>query len=231
MKSTTSSRSIARKCAWLPLLIYAAGLVACAPVAARSGSKASEIEKLAPLLDLDSGSTVAEIGAGNGAVAVAAGERVGPSGHVYATEIDPERIMQIREAVSAAGLGNVTVVESSADETKLPSQCCDAIYMIGVYHHFTEPLKTDASIFRALRPRGRLVIVDFRPSLLLKPWTPAGVPANRGGHGIPENILEDELTRSGFQVTEVYEHWGNSWFLSNYCVVFIKPASPADAAR
>ncbi len=232
MKSTTSSRSVARRFAWLAFLICAAGLVACAPAAAQfGGSKGSEIEKLVPLLDLDSGSTVAEIGAGNGAVAVAAGEKVGPRGHVYATEIDPERIMQIREGVSEAGLSNVTVVESSADDTRLPPQCCDAIYMIGVYHHFTDPLKTDASIFRALRPGGRLVIVDFRPSLLLKPWTPEGVPANRGGHGIPENILEDELTRSGFQVTRVYDRWGNSWFLSNYCVVFTRPANPADAAR
>jgi hypothetical protein len=73
------------------------------------------------------------------------------------------------------------------------------------------------------------VIVDFRPSLWLKLWTPKGIPANRGGHGIPEDILEDELARSGFQITQRYEHWGNSWFLSKYCVVFTKPATPTSS--
>jgi ubiquinone/menaquinone biosynthesis C-methylase UbiE len=211
LKSAAKPRLTARRFPWLLVIFCAAGLVATPRTFAQFwGSKGSEIEKLAPLLDLKAGSTVAEIGAGNGGVAVAAGEEVGPGGHVYATEIDAKRLNQIRAAASKAGLANVTVVESKSDDTRLPANCCDAIYMIGVCHHFTEPLKTDASIFRALRPGGRLVVVDFRPSLLLKPWTPKGVPANRGGHGIPENILEDELTRSAFQVTKVYDHWGNS---------------------
>jgi ubiquinone/menaquinone biosynthesis C-methylase UbiE len=136
-----------------------------------------------------------------------------------------QQLKRIRDRVSESGLADVTVVESSSDDTRLPADCCDAIYMIGVYHHFTEPLKTDASIFRALRPEGKLVIVDFRPALLLKPWTPRGVPANRGGHGIPEDILEQELTRYGFKVAQTYDPWGNSWFLSNYCVVFTKSGS------
>lgn len=189
------------------------------------GSKASEIERLEPLMDLKPGSTVAEIGAGNGAVALAAAEKVGPSGHVYATEIDPVQLQRIRDKVSTSSVSNVTVVETTPDDTRLPPACCDAIYMIGVYHHFTEPLKTDASIFRALRPGGKLVIVDFRPSLWLKPWTPKGVPANRGGHGIPPNILQDELTGAGFTLAQTYDPWGNSWFLRNYCVVFTKPGA------
>jgi ubiquinone/menaquinone biosynthesis C-methylase UbiE len=213
------------------LLLLAAllcGSVPLDPVQAAAqlwGSKASEIENLAPLLDLKTGSTVAEIGAGDGSVALAAAEKVGPSGHVYATEIDPARLQKIRDKVSESGLGGVTVVEASSNDTGLPADCCDAIYMIGVYHHFTEPLKTDASIYRALRPGGKLAIVDFRPALLLKPWTPEGVPDNRGGHGIPQDVLEDELTHSGFRVAQAYDQWGSSWFLSNYCVVFTKPGS------
>ena len=211
----------------LPFVLLAGiGFVFLDPIPAAAqfwGSKGSEIEKLAPLLDLKPGATVAEIGAGNGSVAVAAAEKVGPNGHVYATEIDPERLQKIRDKVSAAGLDNVTVIEAKIDDTQLPAGCCDAIYMIGVYHHFTEPLETDASIFRALRPGGMLAIVDFRPSLWLKPWTPEGVPANRGGHGIPEDVLQDELTRAGLRLVQIYDPWGSSWFLHNYCIVFTKP--------
>jgi ubiquinone/menaquinone biosynthesis C-methylase UbiE len=214
----------ARRSLLLSILLCSGALLAPVRAAAQFwGSKAGEIEKLAPLLDLKPGSTVAEIGAGNGSVALAAAERIGASGHVYATEIDPAQLQKIRDKVSAAGLGNVTVVKASAGDTGLAPGCCDAIYMIGVYHHFTEPLKTDASIFRALRPGGKLVVVDFRPSLWLKPWRPKGIPANRGGHGIPPNILEDEVTRTGFKLAQVIDPWGHSWFLSNYCVVFTKP--------
>jgi len=189
------------------------------------GSKAAEIQKLAPILELSTGSTAAEIGAGSGAVAVAAAQMVGPNGHVYATEIDPQSLAQIRSAATSAGLTNLSAVESTATDTRLPEGCCDAIYMIGVYHHFTDPIALDASIFRAMRPGGRLVIVDFRPSFLLKPWTPKGIPANRSGHGIPPSILEAELTHAGFRVSRVIDPWGSSWFLSNYCVVFTKPVS------
>ena len=215
--------------AYRPLLLLAcAALFIPSPAWAQFwATKGSAIEKIAPLLGLKPGSTVAEIGAGNGAVAIAAARKVGPAGHVYATEIDPRRLRQIRDAVSRAGLHNVTVVRSVPGDTRLPARCCDSAYMIGVYHHFTEPFQTDGSIFRALKPGGRLVVIDFRPALLLKPWTPKGIPTNRGGHGIPPRILEDELTRSGFRIKHVYEHWGSSWFLSNYCVVLMKPVAPS----
>jgi ubiquinone/menaquinone biosynthesis C-methylase UbiE len=218
--------------AWLMIGASAAGLLI--PVSAWAqcwGTKADEIKLLAPLLELKSGSVVAEIGAGNGGVAIAAAKWVGPTGHVYATEIDPKRITRIHDRISASGLHNVSVIEAAADSTKLPVRCCDAIYMIGVYHHLTEPLKTDASILQALRPGGRLVVVDFRPSLWLKPWTPTGIPANRGGHGIPDGILQDELRRTGFQITKIYHQWGHSWFLSNYCVVASKQLTQTSAER
>src|SRR5215475_3129944 len=70
------------------------------------GSKAAELDKLAPLLRIKPGMTLAEVGAGSGAVAVAAAEKVGPTGHVYATEIDEKRLGQIRKAADLTGLTN-----------------------------------------------------------------------------------------------------------------------------
>ncbi len=216
----------------LLLLSIATLFLIASPVSAAIwSSTAAQLEPLAPLLELHPGSTVAEIGAGTGAVSIAAARQVGPTGHVFATEIDPEQVQEIRKAVSDAGLSNVTVIQSTASETGLPAGCCDAVFMIGVYHHFTDPMAVDASIFRALRPGGRLVIQDFRPAWIFKPWTPEGVPANRGGHGIPENILEDELSRSGFKLEHAYDKWGSSWILSNYCVVFEKPVETSNASR
>ena len=206
------------------ILIAAFSIAELIPSTVRGwGSKASELEKLAPLMNLKPGSTVAEIGAGSGAVSIAAARKVGPGGHVYCNEIDPANLTRIRAAVAKAGLQNVTVIEAKEDDTGLPAGCCDAVFMIGVYHHITRPLPTDASIWRALKPGARLVIADFRPTWWLWLFKPKGVPANRGGHGIPEDVLEVELSQSGFERVESFENWGNSWFLSNYCVVYRKP--------
>jgi precorrin-6B methylase 2 len=124
----------------------------------------------------------AEVGAGNGEIAVAMAERVGPSGRVYANEIDPERLEEISQLAQSAGLRNVTVVKGGERDTALPAECCDAIFMRGVYQHLTDPKDIDASLYRALKPSRELAILDFRPSWLLAPWTPKGIPANRGGH-------------------------------------------------
>ena len=211
---------------FIPLMAAAATMAS--PLAAFGwGSKAAELDKLAPLMDLKPGSVVAEIGAGNGAVTVAAAERVGPSGHVYSNEIDQGNLAKIRKRVAKAGLGNVTVIEAKPDDTGLPEGCCDAVFMIGVYHHITEPMQTDGSIFRALRPGGRLVIVDFRPNAWLWLWKPKGVPANRGGHGIPPEVMAGELTQTGFVPERTIEHWGSSWFMSRYCLVYRKPGAAA----
>jgi ubiquinone/menaquinone biosynthesis C-methylase UbiE len=118
-------------------------------------SKANEIGEM---LAIKPGSTVAEIGAGHGQMVVRMAKRVGPTGRIFATEVDPALIEQIRERVRSTGLNNVTVVTATSTDSGLPAGCCDAAYMIGVYHHITDPAPTDASIFRALKPGGRLLI-------------------------------------------------------------------------
>jgi ubiquinone/menaquinone biosynthesis C-methylase UbiE len=183
----------------------------------------TDADRLAALLQIKPGTVVADVGAGKGQMTVMMAEKVGPSGHVFSTEIEPKRVKQIRRAANRAGVSNVSVVEARPADTGLPADCCDAIFMRGVYHHLTEPLAIDASLYRALRPGGEMAIQDFRPSLLLKPWTPSGIPANRGGHGVPPEIVTREVTSVGFRRAETIDPWVPSWFFSNYCLVFRKP--------
>ena len=179
---------------------------------------------IAELLAIRPGSRVAEIGAGHGEMAVRMAERVGPTGHVYATEIDPERIAEIRQRVADAGLKNVTVVAATPSDSGLPAGCCDAAYMIGVYHHITEPAATDASLFRSLRPGARLLVNDFPATLWLAPFKVEGVPANRGGHGVPDGAVVDEVTAAGFEKLREIAPWHAGFLIrDNYCVVFAKP--------
>lgn len=179
-------------------------------------------DRLAGLLELRPGMVVAEIGAGVGKTTRAVAERVGPSGHVYSTEIDPEALAKIRETV--ADLSNVTVVQAGVAETGLPDACCDAIFMEAVYHHLAKPAEIDAGLFRALRPGGRLVVIDFPPALLLRPWTPTDVPPNRGGHGIPTKVLRRELAAAGFEKVSLDRSWDWGWMGQRfYAAVFRRP--------
>ena len=126
------------------------------------GTTASEVERLAAWLELQPGTRVADLGAGDGTFAIALARHVGPSGHVYATELDDERLADIRLAATAERLSNVTVIEGVISRTTLPATCCDALFSRVVYHHRLIAA-INADIFRALRPAGRLMVIDFEP--------------------------------------------------------------------
>src|SRR5215813_14036825 len=108
----------------------------------------SESARLATVLGLREGSRVADIGAGKGKFALELARLVGPTGHVFATEIDSKRLRQIRSAITTAGLQHLSVIESSDVDSGLEGSCCDAILMRDVYHHITRPVETNASLYR-----------------------------------------------------------------------------------
>ena len=179
-----------------------------------------EADKLATLLNWKPGAVVAEIGAGDGGLTLAAAERVGPTGRVYTTELDPAKVAKLESLADAQKAHNITVVKAGEAETNLPRECCDSIFMRRVYHHFTQPEKEDASLFQSLKPGGLLAVIDFPPGK--GPGNPEpvkGVPKNRGGHGMPKQLLIDELSAAGFQALTTPVEWEGE----DYCVVFQKP--------
>lgn len=179
-------------------------------------SAVDEIPKLAALMGWKPGTVVADIGAGDGSYTFAALEQVGPTGKVFATEIDPEKLKALRAEVKKRDLQNVTVIESGEAETNLPASCCDAIFLRRVYHHLTKPLEFDASILRSLKPGGKLAIIDFPPHP--EYGRVKGVPKDREDHGIQQKILIDELGKAGFQMEKIVDDWPTS----DYCVLFVK---------
>jgi ubiquinone/menaquinone biosynthesis C-methylase UbiE len=135
---------------------------------------------------------------------------VGASGRVYANDLD---LAQVRTTVAAAGLSNVTFVQSQAGDTALPENCCDAIVVRRVYHHLTEPAAINASLLHALRPGGVLAVIDFPP---LVSWLWAL------NHGVEVRRVTDEVVASGFQLVRVIEDWPGRGPLESYCAVFSK---------
>lgn len=177
---------------------------------------ASEIGRLAKVMDWKAGTVVADVGAGDGSYSFAAAGIVGATGKVFATEIDEEKLKKLRDEVKERGMQNVAVVVSGEATSNLPEECCDAIFLRRVYHHLTKPLEFDASLLRALKPGGRLAIIDFPPHP--EYGKVKGVPKDREDHGIEQKILLEEVAKAGFAVEKVVEDWPTS----DYCVLFAK---------
>jgi ubiquinone/menaquinone biosynthesis C-methylase UbiE len=175
--------------------------------------------RLWDLLALKPGSRVGDVGAGGGDITKFMASRIGAAGRVYAIEADPAKLGRLQRRKQKAGWSNVEVIAASPGSCNLPENSCDAVYMRGVYHHLTDPAAMDASLLRALRPGGALAVIDFAPRLLLAPWTPKGIPSNRGGHGIRRELTTEELERAGFDAVRSFDAWPGGC----YCVLFQKP--------
>src|SRR5687767_562954 len=154
--------------------------------------KSAEIEvpRLVELLELKPGMTVADVGAGFGAWTMRFSRWLGPGGRVYATDIGAAQLTALGDAVKREGLTNVTVLEGAVDATNLPAACCDGILIRDAYHHLTQPDAIVRSLAAALKPGGRLAVIDFPPRP--NSAVPDGVPANRGGHGVPAEVVQRE---------------------------------------
>ncbi len=164
-----------------------------------------EVPRLAPILELEPGMTVADVGAGFGATTVVLAKWLGPNGRVFATDIAEKQLATIREYVKREQLDNVTVLQGAAGSTNLPAACCDAVFMRDVYHHVTEPADFNRRLAAALKPGGRLAVIDFPPAPGSKLFP--GVNPNRGGHGIPSALVVSEVSEAGLRHERTLAPW------------------------
>lgn len=190
------------------VLILFAALTAAA-------EKESQPDLLINLLMLKEGMTVAEVGAGEGELTIAIAQKLGPRSLVYSTELKRE-LPDLRRAIRKAGLRNVLITEAGVRDTHLPPVCCEAIFMRRVYHHFKDSRSENRSLFRNLRPGGRLAIIDMEPRT---DWDPPEGVHNRGGHGVARDEVIAEVTAAGFEL----EKEVNDWPEDLYALVFRKP--------
>lgn len=184
--------------------------------------KSAEIEvpRLVQVLELEPGMTVADVGAGFGAWTMAFSRWLGPAGRVYASDIGAAQLTALRDSVQRERLTNVTVVEAGVNTTNLPPLCCDAILVRDAYHHFTNPDDIVKGLAAALKPGGRLAVIDFPP----RPNSdvPAGVRANRRGHGVPPEIVQQEVGAVLTHVRTVPDWSPGSQPASLFLIVFRK---------
>jgi len=114
---------------------------------------------------------VADIGAGTGYFTVRLAEQV-PEGRVFAVDIQPEMLDLLRARLSRDGITNVELVQGSVDDPRLPLNSIDAALLVDAYHEFAYPREMMQGIVAALRPGGRVFLIEYRgedPRVPIKP--------------------------------------------------------------
>ena len=185
--------------------------------AQRSGSTISN-SAIFEEIGVREGVTVCEVGAGDGELSIAAARLVGPTGRVYTSELGDGRVKTLQRNAEKRGLEQISVVAGDPVRTNFPDGTCDALFMRNVYHHFGDPAAMNASISAAMKPGGRVAVVDFTP-----PNEEARDPADRdedGMHGVSPETVSRELQQAGFEPVSS-ERGERRWFM----VVVVKPAS------
>src|SRR5262245_45438382 len=167
-------------------------------------------DKALDALDLQTGSTVADIGAGSGYMTIRMAKRVGPSGKVYAEDIQPEMIALLKKRLQKDRVANVIPVLGTYDDPMLPAATIDLMLLVDVYHEFSDPVKMLGGMRAALKSGGRLVLLEYRKE---DPTVPI-----RFEHKMSVQEAKAEVEAAGFTLTKVDERLPRQHIL-----IFTKP--------
>ena len=129
--------------------------------------RAERIEEEQPDVALDilripKAASVADIGAGSGYMTVRLARRVGPQGRVYANDLQPQMLALLERRLAREKITNVTLVQGAADDPRLPPASVDLELLVDVYHELSQPQTMLRRLREALRPGGRLVLLEYR---------------------------------------------------------------------
>jgi len=171
-------------------------------------------EEVLAALGLQRGQIACDIGAGPGYFTLRLANVVGPSGRVYAVDVEPGMLAALLERLEKTTARNVTPVLSLPDDPLLPDGLCDLVLIVDTYHHFPDGEAYLRRLARTLAPRGRIANVDFQ-----KRPTPVGPPLD---HRVSREDFVATAARAGLDVVAELA------FLPHQYFVVLKPKEPAE---
>lgn len=156
-------------------------------------------------LQLDKGDTVADIGAGGGYFTFRLSDEVGPTGKVYAVDVDDDMIAHLKEQVAAQKRENIEIVRARYDDPMLPDGSCDLIFTSNTYHHIADPVEYFRNAKKYLKPGGRVAILDLNdtswfPYLFGHYTSPDEVEKGMAEAGYMREIKLDFIETQSFQI-------------------------------
>lgn len=150
-----------------------------------------QIDRVMDTLGIAPGKGVADIGAGSGWFTIRAARRVGPTGTVYAVDINPEAIRYIDRRVRSESLPNVKTILSKSDDPMLPKEGVDAVLLLKTYHEVADPVMLLENLRPALKPGARLGIIDRN--------------GNGTDHGVTSKVVVEEAAQAGYRLLQTYD--------------------------
>ena len=124
------------------------------------------------VLNIPKGASVADIGAGSGYITEKLAARVGSAGMVFANDVQPQMLEMLARRLEKKRISNVTLVQGTIDDPKLAPASVDLELMVDVYHEFSRPQAMLRRLREALKPGGRLVLLEYRkedPTIPIRP--------------------------------------------------------------
>ncbi|MFM7205195.1 MAG: class I SAM-dependent methyltransferase [Planctomycetaceae bacterium] len=189
-----------------------------------SRQREEDCRLLLEALAVKPGQTICDLGCGNGFYTLELARRVGPTGVVYAVDIQPEMLRMLSEEAGREGLSTIRPVLGTAIDPRLPAGAVDLCLCVDVYHEFSHPADMLARIRESLAPGGRLALVEFRgedPAVPIKPL-----------HKMTKEQIRRELEPAGFEVHAEFDRlpWQHLVFLTASRPAASTPGKPAENA-
>ena len=142
-------------------------------------------------LEIRPGQTIADLGAGSGYYSFRIAPLVGPTGKVLAIDIAPAMLEVIAQRASRERVDNIVTVRSSTRDPNLAPHSVDLLFMVDVYHELEYPYEVMTSVRTALKPGGRVALIEYRaedPEVMIKPL-----------HKMSERQVRREMQAAGFR--------------------------------
>ncbi len=152
-------------------------------------------------LAISLGSRVADLGAGGGYFTWRLAEAVGPEGKVYAVDVDDTALRVIEQEMVQRGVANVEVIRATPTDARLPVAGVDLIFTCNTYHHFPDRTAYFQSLARALRPSGRIAVIEYKDSGWLF------------GHATPKETVLRDMEAAGYRLIREFDFLPKQHFL------------------
>lgn len=150
-----------------------------------------QVNRVMDILHIKPRSTVADVGAGSGWFTVRAAKRVGPSGLVYAVDINPAAISYINDRAKREHLENIRTIQGHEDDPLLPANSVDSVLLLKTYHEVAQPVRLLQNLRHALKPDALVGIIDRN--------------GKGDDHGVDNKVVIDEANKAGFKLVSTYD--------------------------
>lgn len=148
-------------------------------------------------LGLKRGMSLCDMGCGNGFYTIPLARLIGDEGRVWAVDIQPEMLIELRKKAEQEALDNIIPILGSVHDPRLPKECVDLILLVDVYHEFSHPVHMLERIRAALKPGGRVALVEFRAEDDSVPIRPE--------HKMSKEQILKEFPANGFKLVAEFD--------------------------